>query len=64
MKLSLKSFKQRVWRAANKLHHAHPAVHAVYFGLVAVEAGKWYSMVAGGLLVMSLVEFWTERGED
>lgn len=40
--------------AAHILHKAHNPAHAIYFGLVAVEAGKWYGLVAAVLLVLSI----------
>jgi hypothetical protein len=40
--------------AAHVLHKAHSPAHAIYFALVAVEAGKWYGLVAAVLLLLTI----------
>lgn len=42
--------------AAHVLHKAHNPAHAIYFALVAVEAGKWYGAVAAILFLLSVAD--------
>lgn len=56
--------KHWINKIAPKLHRAHPAAHAIYFAAVAVEAGKWYSVCAAILLVLTLAELVERRSSD
>jgi len=52
--------------AAHVHHCAHPLhgpAHLAYFVAVAVEAGKWYGVVAGGLALLTLAAMLSNEPE-